>query len=384
MGDLRIVSIALAAACLNVTVASADTNVPQPPQTPQPPEAPQPQQTPLPQQTPQPYPQQQPQPYPGPQPYPQQYPQPYPAQYPQQYPQPYQQPYPQQPAPAVEVPTNTRSHVHDGEVIANFAVVGTMASLDVISRQEIDNGNAVTFLLLGGVAGGGGIGYLLTNKYEVDAGTAHATTLGLTLGFANGALLIEPTGWTRSESVLNLLFLGSAVGATGGFMYGHYAHLTSGQATFVGNMTLLGTATAALGAISGSHDGEFGNWENGTLAVGIDGGTAAGMLIAPRLDWSARRAKVVMASTVIGAFAGGMLAGLVMNPKDGESRTDDGDIVAASMTAGLWGGFGLGVMMTRDSAPAPTQPTVSTGATTSFAPWIGRSGTLGVMSGGTF
>ena len=53
-----------------------------------------------------------------------------------------------------------------------------------------------------------------------DAGTAHATTLGLTLGFANGALLIEPTGWTRSESVLNLLFLGSAVGAPGGFNFG--------------------------------------------------------------------------------------------------------------------------------------------------------------------
>jgi hypothetical protein len=373
---MRIVSIALAAGCLNVAAASADTAQPQP--------QPQPQEQPQPQPQPQPYPQQQPQPYP--QQYPQQYPQPYPAQYPQQpyYPQPYQQPYQQPPQPAVEIPTKTRSHVHDGEVIANFAVVGTMASLDVISRQEIDNGNAVTFLLLGGVAGGGGIGYLLTNKYEVDAGTSHATTLGLTLGMANGALLIEPTGWTRSESVLNLLFLGSAVGATGGFVYGHYAHLTSGQATFIGNMTLLGTATAALGAISGSHDGDFGNWENGTLAVGIDGGTAAGMLIAPRLDWSARRAKIVMASTVIGAFAGGMLAGLVMNPKDGESRTDDGDVVAASMTAGLWGGFGLGVIMTKDSAPAPTQPTMSTGATTSFAPWIGREGTLGVMSGGTF
>lgn len=49
---------------------------------------------------------------------------------------------------------------------------------------------------------------------------------------------------------------------------------------------------AALGAISGSTDGQLGNWENGTLALGIDGGTAAGMLIAPRLNWSARRAKV--------------------------------------------------------------------------------------------
>lgn len=80
-----------------------------------------------------------------------------------------------------------------------------------------------------------------------------------------------------------------------------------------------------------------------------------------------------------------------MNPKEGESRTDHGVIVAASMTAGLWGGFGLGVMMTGDSAPDPNlaQPTQSVAASTSFAPWIGREGTsvghhFGVMSGGTF
>ena len=71
---------------------------------------------------------------------------------------------------------------------------------------------------------------------------------------------------------MGLLFRGSAIGATGGFIYGHSAHLTSGQAMFVANMTLLGTATAALGAITGSRDGDFGNWENGTLALGIDGG----------------------------------------------------------------------------------------------------------------
>jgi hypothetical protein len=211
----------------------------------------------------------------------------------------------------------------------------------------------------------------------------------LTLGFANGALLIEPTGWTRSESVLNFLFLGSAVGAGAGFVYGKNAHLTSGQATFVANMTLLGTATAALGAISGSHDGEYGSWENTTLAVGIDGGTAAGMIIAPSLDWSPRRAKVVMAATVIGAFVGGMMGGLLTPRDTGESRSDNGDIVTASMTAGLWGGFGLGIMMTKNDLPDPrfAQPTTkqaSNSAPTSVVPWVGHQGTLGVMAGGSF
>lgn len=281
---------------------------------------------------------------------------------------------------------------HDGEVIADFAVVGTFASLNILARQDIDNGSLVGFLLVGGIAGGGGVGYLLTNKYEVDAGAAHATTIGLTLGFANAALLIEPTGWTRTESVLNLLFWGSAAGATGGFIYGQAAKLTSGQSLFVANMALLGTATAALGAITGSRDGEFGSWENGSLAIGLDGGTVAGAVIAPSLDWSPRRAKVVLASTVIGALCGGMFAGLLTS-NEGESRTEDGDVVAGAMTAGLWGGFGLGVLMTKQYDPDPrflrahtSAPTASKPASTptTFVPWLGAGGQLGVMTGGSF
>jgi hypothetical protein len=282
--------------------------------------------------------------------------------------------------------------LHDGEVIADFAVVGTFASLDILARQDIDNGNAVGFLLVAGMIGGGGVGYVLTNKYDVDAGAAHATTLGLTLGFANGALLIQPTGWQETSSVLNLLFLGSAAGATGGFIYGQNAKLTSGQSMFVANMALLGSATAALGAITGSRDGEFGTWENGSLAVGLDGGTVAGALIAPSLDWSPKRAKVVLAATAIGALAGGMFAGLLTN-NEGESRTEDGDVVAGAMTAGLWGGFGLGVLMTKQYSPDSrfVQPQNAASATaskpaspTTILPWVGVGGQLGVMTGGSF
>ena len=48
----------------------------------------------------------------------------------------------------------------------------------------------------------------------------------------------------------------------------------------------------------------------------------------------------------------------------------------------------VGVIMTKDSTPDPqfAQPTKSAGvsSSTSFAPWIGRERTLGVMTGGTF
>lgn len=312
-----------------------------------------------------------------------------PAYYPQAYPPPPAYP---PPMPIGESQPSS-SRLHDGEVIADFAVVGTFASIDLLARQDFDNGNAVGFLLVAGMAGGGGIGYLLTNKYDVDAGAAHATTLGLTLGFANGALLIEPTGWEESESVLNLLFLGSAAGATGGFIYGQAAKLTSGQSMFVANMALLGSATAALGAITGSQDGEFGSWENGSLAIGLDGGTAAGALIAPSLDWSPKRAKVVLASTVIGALVGGMAVGLLTENSNDDSRTENGDIAAAGMTAGLWGGFGLGVLMTKQYTPdarfaQPQRASASASRDTSspaaVMPWVGVRGALGVMTGGSF
>ena len=316
--------------------------------------------------------------------------QPYPQQpYPQQpYPQ---QPYPQQPYPPNGVTATSSSssgglHLHDGEIIGDFATVGALASIDILARQDVHNGSAVSFILLAGTAGGAGIGYALTQKYHVDSGAAHATTLGLMLGAANGALLVEPTGWERGQSVLGLLLAGSAVGVTGGFAYGQAAHLTPGQATFVGNLTLLGAATAALGAITGSRDGSFGSWENTSLALGLDGGALAGALIAPKLDWSPRRAKTVFVSTTIGALAGGMLVGLLAKPKDGSSSDTNGDLAAAGMTAGLWGGFGLGILMTKETAPDPrfTQPKSNAAASTSFVPWLGERGQMGVMAGGTF
>ncbi|HUS29077.1 MAG TPA: hypothetical protein VMZ53_11220 [Kofleriaceae bacterium] len=410
MGGMRILVIAMAmlAGCLPRPQPAQPAQPAQPPvqQTAQaqpPPQQPPPQQPPpqqpLPQQPMQPTDPSQPQPVqngagyaPPPQGYypqqgypQQQYPQ---QQYPQQqYPQPYYPPAPAQPWPAPgTVVGGSEGHrrYHDGEVIADFAIVGTMGSIDFLARQDVQDGNVVTFAVLAGLAGGGGVGYLLTNKYEVDAGTAHATTLGMSLGFANGALMIEPTGWKRGESVLNFLFFGSAIGAGAGFAYGKNANLTSGQATFVANMTLLGTATAALGAISGSRDGQYGTWENTTLLVGVDGGTAAGMIIAPSLDWSPHRAKLVMASTVIGAFAGGMLGGLLTPTQQGESRSDNGDIVTAAMTAGLWGGFGLGIMMTKRDSPDPRFAQTASASPTTIAPWVGHQGTYGVMAGGSF
>jgi hypothetical protein len=253
-----------------------------------------------------------------------------------------------------------------------------------MSRQDITDGTTGTFVLGAGVAGGGALGWLLADRFPVDNGAAHTTTIGLAVGIANGALLIEPTKWEDADQVLGLLLLGGAVGAGGGFLYGQTANLTSGQSWFVANITLLGSATAAFGAIIGSRDGQYGGRENGALALGLDGGVAAGAIIAPSLDWSPRRAKIVMASTAIGAIAGGMLAGLTTkSAKNGTISDPNGDVVASCMAVGMWGGFGLGIMITRDDAPdaAFAHPTTTASTSTTVTPWVGQ---YGVMAGGTF
>jgi hypothetical protein len=274
-------------------------------------------------------------------------------------------------------------------VIGDMAAVGALAAIDLCVRQDIANGNAVTFILLAGLAGGGGTGYLLTQHYPIDAGAAHSTTIGLLLGAANGALLIEPLHYHDGSSVMGLLTLGSAVGAAGGFAYGQASNLTSGQATFVANMLALGASTALLTAVTANRDGNYGGFENGTLALGIDGGAVVGALIAPRIDWSPRRAKFVFAGTLVGALAGGMVAGLLAKPSNGSTTDANASIVTGAMTAGLWGGFGLSILMTRDAAPDPSliQPAAakSTPATpASIMPWMGDRGQLGLMTGGTF
>ncbi|MBA3819618.1 MAG: hypothetical protein H0X17_12050 [Deltaproteobacteria bacterium] len=273
-------------------------------------------------------------------------------------------------------------------MIADFATVGVLASIDIIVRQDVDDGSTGTLILLAGLFGGGGAGYLLTQKYEVDAGAAHATTLGLLVGAANGALLVQPLLAPEydAEDVMTLLFVGSALGTAGGFAYGQTAKLTEGQSIFLGNAMLLGSATAALGAITGSRDGEFGNWETGALAVGLDAGVLAGALLAPRLDWSRRRARIILAGTTVGALVGGLVAGLTTNKQDDEDY--NGHLLAGSMTAGLWAGFALGVVMTRDSAPdarydRSVAPAAPPAPPTSVIPFVGER-QVGLLAGGTW
>jgi hypothetical protein len=279
-------------------------------------------------------------------------------------------------------PALPHSHTGNAEVIVDFAAVGALAVGEVLVRQHVTDGSAGTFLLFAGLAGGGATGWLLTDAYPVDAGAAHATTLGLLVGTANGALLIQPTQGTDPDQVFGLLLLGSAVGTAGGFLYGQTADLTSGQSTFIGNLALLGSATAAFAAIAGSRDGRFGGWEDGALALGLDAGVLGGALIAPSLDWSPRRSKVVLATTALGALVGGLMSSLTTSARNSDST--NGDLVAGCMTGGMWGGFGLGILMTQGADPDVRFNRPTPGSSVTVAPFAGDRGQVGVMAAGSW
>jgi hypothetical protein len=107
-----------------------------------------------------------------------------------------------------------------------------------------------------------------------------------------------------------------------------------------------------------------------------------GALIAPQRDWSPRRANTVFASTAVGALLGGLLVGLATKRSEGDSS--NGDLVAGCMTAGMWGGFGLGIFMTSDAAPDVRFHRSVAGPAVTVAPFAGDRGQVGVMAGGSW
>jgi hypothetical protein len=292
-------------------------------------------------------------------------------------------PYPPPPYAAYPPPPPSYSDhhsLHDGEVICDFAVVGTLAVSEILIKDSFNNNAANTLLVMAGIGAGGAGGYLLTEKYPVDAGAARATTTGLLLGITNGALLIQPTGANDAGSVVGLLLLGSAIGTGGGFAYGQATHLTSGQSLFIDNMILLGAATSL---ISVTIQNTYGTAQNTAMLIGVDGAAALGAILAPKVNWSPHRARMVLAGTAIGAFIGGSIAALATNQQN-QANGKDADTLAAGLTAGLWGGFGLSILLTKDELPDPRFAQPPPAAPPTIAPMVGPQGTFGIMTGGSF
>jgi hypothetical protein len=285
-----------------------------------------------------------------------------PPQQPYPYPPPPQS-YPPPPPPPVAVTyEKPKGHV---ELIADFAGLGLLGTLAVLDARDYADDGTATLLVLGGIAGGGAVGWLIADRFDVTRTEAHGATGGLLIGMSNAALLLTPLGADdRSDQILTSLFLGGTIGTVGGLALAKNLELTEGQFTFASTLTLLGFGTSAIvGSLIDPED-EWSTEQSTSLAIGLDAGLAAGLVIAPRITWSRRRARYVAIASLAGVFVGSLTGALLATERDmvTDMSTTDPDIALTGVLVGMWGGFAAGALLTNDWAPDPkfSQPTNST------------------------
>jgi hypothetical protein len=289
--------------------------------------------------------------------------------------------YPPPPPPPYVEPTG------ELEVIADFAVLGVLASLTLLDLRDYGDPGSGTLLVLAGALGGGATGWILGDRLGVSRVEGRLTTMGLAVGLINGALLLVPldrNDHIGSEQVLSTLLIGGTAGAVGGLVVGRRLDLTRGQTYFAGTLSLLGLGTSALASALLYRDGDgLGRPEMTSLVVGLDGGLAAGLLLAPKVDWSPGRARFVGAATLVGTFLGGMVGGLLATGKDAEGNTTTHEEVAVlSMLVGMWGGFAGGIALSSDWAP-DARYRAAPGPAITALPMLG-DGRVGLVATGTF
>ena len=268
----------------------------------------------------------------------------------------------------------------EGEMIGIGASLGMVTAITLIDRADSGENKSASLLVVGGALGGGALGYLLADGMRLKRSDAYATGAGLTLGVTNAALLLRPLGRTEtSEEVMPILLAGAVVGAGAGLAVGHGMSMTRGQVMFAADLGLLAFASTALTSGMLDEDDEIDNSELLSLQLGLDAGVLAGLVLAPHIDWSYRRARWVGAASLAGFFTGSLLA--VGATDKGEDP--DPDVVAASVLTGMWAGFGLGVLLTRgwDADATKASPTASSSVV--LLPRVGRDD-LGVSVAGGF
>jgi hypothetical protein len=293
-----------------------------------------------------------------------------------------------QPPLAEQPPVDRGPRMGHIELVADFAAVGLLSTVAALDARDYDDKDTGTLLVMGGTLGAGAVGWLVADKLEVTRAEAHAASMGLGLGVANAALLLVPLhAEDESSQVLATLAIGSGIGVVGGLAVGKKLRLTEGQATFAGNLALLGVGTAAItAALIDDDDGEADSGEMSALAIGLDAGAIAGLAIAPKIDWSRRRARYVGMSSLAGLFVGSLVGALAATDKDdtGSSHTDP-DIAATGVLVGMWGGFAAGIALTGDFAPDPSHTKAApTSTPTSLLPLVGPQREVGITIAGGF
>ena len=297
-------------------------------------------------------------------------------------PAPYPYPYPYPPPPPPPVPPAPPTG--DLEVIVDFAALGVLGGITLIDARDLGDQGTGTLLVMSGAIAGGATGWILADRMQPTRADGHATTMGMSLGLLNGALLLVPLHLDdSSEEVLPTLLVGGTAGALGGLALGRALDLTSGQTMFATNLAVLGLGTSALASALINRDDDLDRGEMTALVVGLDAGAIAGLALAPKVDWSYRRARFVGVATLAGTFLGTMLGTALATDKASDGRTNtDEDLAVIGVLVGMWGGFVGGIGLTSDWTPDPRFARPATPAVTA-TPLVG-SGRYGLALSGQF
>jgi hypothetical protein len=114
------------------------------------------------------------------------------------------------------------------------------------------------------------------------------------------------------------------------------------------------------------------------LGGGLDAGLAAGIAVAPRLDWSGARTTYVTLGEAVGALGGFAVAAIAVGEDDGSEEAYAGLILG-----GTWAGFASAVYLTRGMTPHRRYQRAPS-STVTLAPTSTRDGGRGVSLAGTF
>lgn len=238
---------------------------------------------------------------------------------------------------------------------AGFVVSSTLAGIYtgayILDLADVEDFRVGVAILLGTTAGGVLASYYGTEGRRMTDPMADAYSTGLVFGAANGLLLGAAAEPRTSEGLQTAVFLGMGLGGVGGLLLADAVEPTRGQVGFAGLTGTMGFATLglSLGIIQPA------NLEPEAaliaLAVGLDAGTVAGMLLGADLDWSVSRQRYVGLGTFLGALGGWGAAALVTGSDAVDSGT--GRVWSGAALAGLAGGFALSIHLTRDMHPDP-------------------------------
>ncbi len=233
--------------------------------------------------------------------------------------------------------------------IVSTTLVSTYSGVVLLDLLDVNDFRPGILVVVGGTAAG-----LLGSLYgsrgkTITASMGDAYTLGLGLGVGNGLLLAWPLGLDSNHEHVETFALGAmAAGGAAGMLLADKVKPTQAQVNVTGTMAVLGIATTGLGLGILQPDSLDADSFLLIMAGGLDVGTAVGMSIAPKLDWSLSRARLAYLGAFLGALGGWAAAALATGAEGDE---DTARVWSAATLGGMWAGFGLAAHFTRHMAP---------------------------------